>query len=49
MILIDTSVWVDHFRRRNPQLVRLLEYGEDIIEMRVVLHADGKPWGETWL
>jgi glucans biosynthesis protein len=22
---------------------------EDIIEMRVVLHADGKPWGETWL
>jgi periplasmic glucans biosynthesis protein len=22
---------------------------EDIIEMRVVLHSDGKPWGETWL
>jgi glucans biosynthesis protein len=22
---------------------------EDIIEMRVVLYADGKPWGETWL
>jgi glucans biosynthesis protein len=22
---------------------------EDIIEMRVVLYANGKPWGETWL
>jgi len=22
---------------------------EDIVEMRVVLHADGKPWSETWL
>ncbi len=22
---------------------------EDIIEMRVVLYSDGKPWGETWL
>ena len=22
---------------------------EDIIEMRAVLHADGKPWSETWL
>jgi len=22
---------------------------ENIIEMRVVLYADGKPWGETWL
>lgn len=25
MILIDTSVWVDHFRRRNPRLIDLLE------------------------
>jgi glucans biosynthesis protein len=22
---------------------------EDIIELRVVLHSNGKPWGETWL
>jgi glucans biosynthesis protein len=22
---------------------------EDIIEMRVVLYSNGKPWGETWL
>ncbi len=25
MILVDTSVWIDHLRHRNPQLVRLLE------------------------
>ncbi len=25
MILVDTSVWVDHFRRGNPELVVLLE------------------------
>lgn len=25
MILVDTSVWVDHLRRGNPQMVRLLE------------------------
>jgi glucans biosynthesis protein len=23
--------------------------GHDIVEMRVVLHAEGKPWSETWL
>jgi len=23
--------------------------GADIVEMRVVLHAEGKPWSETWL
>jgi len=23
--------------------------GEEIVEMRVVLHADGKPWSETWV
>jgi glucan biosynthesis protein len=23
--------------------------GEEIVEMRVMLHADGKPWSETWL
>ena len=25
MVLVDTSVWVDHFRRGNPQLEGLLE------------------------
>lgn len=24
MILVDTSVWVDHFKNRNEDLVRLL-------------------------
>ena len=24
MILVDTSVWIDHFRRRNDRLVQLL-------------------------
>ena len=25
MVLVDTSVWVDHWRRGQPELVRLLE------------------------
>lgn len=28
MILVDTSVWVDHFRRGDGQLAGLLEAGE---------------------
>lgn len=28
MILVDTSVWVDHFRRRNNRLASLLLDGE---------------------
>src|SRR5262249_24560209 len=28
MILVDTSVWVDHLRRRNARLVGHLEDGE---------------------
>lgn len=28
MILVDTSVWIEHFRRGHPELVRLLEVGE---------------------
>lgn len=28
MILVDTSVWVDHFRRGNRTLAGLLEHGE---------------------
>jgi predicted nucleic acid-binding protein len=27
MILVDTSVWVDHFRRASPQLMDLLGQG----------------------
>lgn len=28
MILVDTSVWIDHFRRVDPALVALLERGD---------------------
>lgn len=28
MILVDTSVWVDHFRRDDPQLRELLSRGQ---------------------
>ena len=28
MILVDTSVWVDHFRRRNADLAGLLDGGD---------------------
>lgn len=28
MILVDTSVWVDHLRRRNSRLVDLLDQGQ---------------------
>jgi|SRR5579871_6084260 len=27
MVLVDTSVWVNHFRRRDPNLVQTLENG----------------------
>ena len=28
MILVDTSVWIDHFRHGNERLAQLLEAGE---------------------
>lgn len=28
MVLVDSSVWVDHFHRPEPQLIELLEAGE---------------------
>jgi len=28
MILVDTSVWIDHFRARDEQLARLLDRGQ---------------------
>ena len=32
MILVDTSVWIDHLRRGTPLLVKLLE------QNRVIMH-----------
>ncbi|PKM38395.1 MAG: hypothetical protein CVV06_00710 [Gammaproteobacteria bacterium HGW-Gammaproteobacteria-10] len=27
-VLVDTSVWIDHFRKKEPALVGLLENGQ---------------------
>jgi predicted nucleic acid-binding protein len=31
MILVDTSIWIDHFRRTEPQLVQLLDQSEVVM------------------
>lgn len=36
MILADTSVWIDHFRRGNPMLVASLERGEVVAHPFVI-------------
>jgi len=36
MILIDTSVWVDHFRRRNHDLAHFLQEGEVLMHESVI-------------
>lgn len=36
MLLVDTSVWVDHLRRGDPELVRLLEEGAVLTHRLVV-------------
>jgi hypothetical protein len=36
MILVDTSVWIDHFRSSNGALVRLLE-GQEVLGHPVVI------------
>ncbi|MBV8074111.1 MAG: PIN domain-containing protein [Candidatus Eremiobacteraeota bacterium] len=36
MILVDASVWIDHFRSRNSSLVTLLELGEVVTHTFVV-------------
>jgi len=35
-VLVDTSVWVDHFRRGNHQLVDLLEKGRILCHPHVI-------------
>lgn len=32
MVLVDTSIWIDHFRKGEPSLIRLLE------QNRVLMH-----------
>lgn len=36
MILVDSSVWVDHFRRPDQRLVRLLEAGEVLAHSLII-------------
>ena len=36
MVIVDTSVWVDHFRRGNGVLSRLLEVGEVVCHSFVI-------------
>lgn len=36
MILVDTSVWADHFRRADPCLSRLIE-GDEVMLHRLVI------------
>lgn len=36
MILVDTSIWVDHFRQGDTQLVELLEAGQVLCHPFVV-------------
>jgi predicted nucleic acid-binding protein len=36
VILVDTSVWIDHFRAASPDLMRLLEQGQVLVHPFVV-------------
>jgi len=36
MILVDTSVWVNHFRQGNPRLTQALEDGQVLIHPFVI-------------
>jgi predicted nucleic acid-binding protein len=36
MVLADTSIWIDHFRRANLQLVRFLDQGDVVVHPFVI-------------
>ncbi len=36
IVLADTSIWIDHFRRGEPQLARILERGDIVMHPFVV-------------
>jgi predicted nucleic acid-binding protein len=36
MILVDTSIWIDHFRRSEPQLSQLLDRGDIVMHPFIV-------------
>ncbi|HET6473300.1 MAG TPA: hypothetical protein VFG38_15755 [Pseudomonadales bacterium] len=33
MVLVDASVWVEHFRRNDAQLARLLEAADVVVHL----------------
>lgn len=36
MVLVDTSIWIDHLRNRNSNLVELLEQGDVVIHPWII-------------
>ena len=36
MVLVDTSIWIDHFRRSDSQLSRLLERGDIVMHPFII-------------
>ena len=36
MVLVDTSVWIDHLRSNEPDLISLLEQGQIVIHPMVI-------------
>ena len=36
MVLVDTSIWIDHLRSANARMVRLLEDGEIVVHPFVI-------------
>lgn len=50
MILVDTSIWANHFRRSVPDLVRLLEAGMVLMHPFVTAElalGNLRPWDST--
>ena len=35
-VLVDTSIWIDHFRKRNEALIALLEQGLVLIHPTII-------------
>lgn len=36
MVLVDTSIWIDHLRNRNSNLMELLEQGDVVIHPWII-------------
>lgn len=53
MILVDTSIWADHFGRHNPDLDMLLEGGKllchEYVTAEIMLGNLADPAGTLWM